>query len=158
MMKIFFSLAFIIFSAFAVIASPITGKVVGVSDGDTIKVLSEGKTVKIRFYGIDAPEKKNGQAFNQVATKVLKSLLSATVTVEQKGVGKYDRIIGVVYSDAGMNLNREMVKLGYAWVYKKYCRETFCDEWSILEEAARNNKVGLWKQQAIPPWEFRRKN
>lgn len=37
-----------------------TGKVVKVADGDTITVLSNGKSVRVRFYGIDAPEKKLG--------------------------------------------------------------------------------------------------
>jgi endonuclease YncB( thermonuclease family) len=39
-----------------------TGKVVGISDGDTLSVLREGKAVKVRLYGIDTPEK--GQAFS----------------------------------------------------------------------------------------------
>jgi len=33
-------------------------KVIGISDGDTIKVLHEGTQVKIRLYGIDTPEKR----------------------------------------------------------------------------------------------------
>ncbi|MGL4402328.1 MAG: thermonuclease family protein [Fusobacteriaceae bacterium] len=37
-----------------------TGKVTKVADGDTITVLTNGKSVRVRFYGIDAPEKKIG--------------------------------------------------------------------------------------------------
>lgn len=43
-------------------AEQLTGKVVGISDGDTLSVLREGKAVKVRLYGIDTPEK--GQAFS----------------------------------------------------------------------------------------------
>ena len=42
----------------------VTGRVVGISDGDTITVLDDAQTQhKIRFAGIDAPEK--GQAFGE---------------------------------------------------------------------------------------------
>ena len=33
-----------------------TGKVVGITDRDTVKVLRDNQTVKIRLSGIDAPE------------------------------------------------------------------------------------------------------
>jgi endonuclease YncB( thermonuclease family) len=38
-------------------ADSFTGKVVGVADGDTIKVMRMGKAVKVRLHGIDSPEK-----------------------------------------------------------------------------------------------------
>jgi endonuclease YncB( thermonuclease family) len=40
-----------------------SGRVVGVSDGDTINVMHDGRAEKIRLYGIDATEK--GQAFGK---------------------------------------------------------------------------------------------
>ena len=45
------------------------GMVVGISDGDTITVLHDGKGEKIRLYGIDTPEK--GQAFGNRAKQFL---------------------------------------------------------------------------------------
>jgi len=47
-----------------------TGKVVGVIDGDTVKVLHNGRQVKIRLYGVDTPEK--AQAFGQKAIFFIK--------------------------------------------------------------------------------------
>ena len=41
-------------------ADQFTGKVVGIADGDTINVLREGKAVKVRLHGIDAPEQAQG--------------------------------------------------------------------------------------------------
>jgi micrococcal nuclease len=38
-------------------AEQFTGKVVGISDGDTLSVLREGKAVKVRLHGVDTPEK-----------------------------------------------------------------------------------------------------
>ena len=48
-------------------AEQFTGKVVGISDGDTISVLRAGKAVKVRLYGVDTPEK--AQAFGTQARK-----------------------------------------------------------------------------------------
>ena len=47
-------------------ATPV--RVVGVSDGDTIRVVVGGKETKVRLHGIDAPE--NGQAYGNVATAI----------------------------------------------------------------------------------------
>lgn len=149
------SLSIAVFLAVAAGASTITGKVVGISDGDTIKILNDKSLIKIRLYGIDTPEKK--QSFGQSAKREIKNLLSSTVTVEEKDVDRWGRTVGIVYSAAGTNINREMVKAGYAWVYRKYCRETFCHDWLNLEETARKKKLGLWSQKAVPPWEYRKK-
>lgn len=137
-------------------AKTITGKIVGVSDGDTIKVVSAGKQIKIRLYGIDTPEKK--QAFGKAATRKLKAILSPSVTVDTKDVDRYGRSVGIVYTATGDNINRELVESGYAWVYKRYCKESFCNDWLDLEASARNQEIGLWEEKAIPPWEWRRGN
>ena len=52
----------------------VEGRVVGVSDGDTITVLDDAKSQhKIRFAGIDAPEK--GQAFGERSKQNLSALV-----------------------------------------------------------------------------------
>ena len=135
-------------------AKTIQGRIVGVTDGDTIKIVTDEKQVKIRLYGIDTPEKK--QDFGQAATRFIKSLLSPVVTVEEKDIDRYGRTVGVVYSSTGTNVNEEMVKSGFAWVYRKYCRSSFCNDWLEMENNARNNKIGLWQQKAVPPWEWRK--
>lgn len=155
MESFFISLVFVFLVAVPASASTITGKVVAVSDGDTIKILNNGKSVKIRLYGIDTPEKK--QAFGQAAKREIKSLLSSSVTVEEKDVDRWGRTVGIVYSATGTNINIEMVRSGYAWVYRKYCQESFCRDWLDLEKSARSRKIGLWSQGAVPPWEYRKK-
>ena len=68
-------------------------KVVSVADGDTIKVLRDGRQVKVRLYGIDSPEK--GQAFGQQAQGLTAALVAGRqVDVEQKDVDRYGRIVG----------------------------------------------------------------
>lgn len=135
-------------------AKTVQGRVVGVTDGDTIKVLADREQIKIRLYGIDTPEKK--QDFGQAATRKIKSLLTSSVSVEEKDIDRYGRTVGIVYTSTGTNVNEEMVKAGYAWVYRKYCRSSFCSDWLDLESSARNNKMGLWQQKAVPPWEWRK--
>jgi micrococcal nuclease len=131
-------------------------KVVSVTDGDTIKVYNaEQGQIKIRFYGIDTPEK--AQPYGKAAGKYLASLIAgATVAIETVTKDRYGRTVGIV-SDSEININQEMVRAGYAWVYRKYCDRSFCSDWLQLEDKARNSKIGLWQEpNPIPPWEWRK--
>jgi len=133
-----------------------SGKAVGVSDGDTITVLHDGKGEKIRLYGIDTPEKR--QAFGKKAKQFTSSMVfDKTVEVETKDTDRYGRTVGLVYIN-GESINETLIKNGYAWVYRKYCKESFCKDWLNLESAARYGKIGLWSESnSVPPWNFRRK-
>jgi len=129
-------------------------KVVSVTDGDTIKVFNAEKgQVKIRLYGIDTPEK--GQPYGQAAGKYLASLIAgAIVDIESIAEDPYGRTVGII-SDGERNINQEMIKAGYAWVYRWYCDKEFCDFWLELETEAKSNKIGLWQEpNPIPPWEW----
>jgi micrococcal nuclease len=135
------------------------GKVVGISDGDTISVLNSGVGKKVRLYGIDSPEKS--QAFGNKAKRFTADLVFGQyVDVTTLGKDRNDRIIGLVYlKKNGQCLNKELVKNGLAWVFTKYCLNEVCKNWSKFENEARNNKIGLWADvNPIPPWEFRHGN
>lgn len=72
-----------------------TGRVVGVSDGDTIKVLHNGKAEKIRLHGIDCPEK--GQPFGTKAKQFTSSLtFGKTVTIHVTDMDRYGRTVADV--------------------------------------------------------------
>lgn len=131
--------------------------VVGISDGVTITVLHDGKGEKIRLYGIDTPEK--GQAFSKKAKQFTSQMVyGKTVQVEVKDVDRYGRNVGIVTVN-GESLNEALVKNGFAWVYRKYCMESFCEEWLNFEIIARYGKIGIWSEpDPIPPWEFRHGN
>ena len=131
-----------------------TGKVVGVSDGDTIKVLKDGKQVKIRLYGIDTPEK--AQSFGRKAKKFTTNFAAnKMVDVKPMATDRYGRTVGLV-TVYGQSLNKALIRNGYAWVYRDYCRESFCYEWSKLEYIAKKAKAGLWiEPNPIPPWKWR---
>ena len=131
-----------------------TGKVTGVADGDTITVLHDGRSEKIRLHGIDTPERK--QAFGNKAEALTNSLVRGrTIEVMPQTVDRYGRTVALVYVD-GQSLNELLIRNGYAWVYQKYCKDSFCSEWSRLEEQARSQKKGMWQDpHIVPPWEWR---
>lgn len=125
-------------------------KVVKISDGDTITVLSGKEQTKVRLYGIDAPEKK--QDYGQKSRQFLASLIAGQVVeVEPKGEDRYKRTLGIIrYKD--QDINAQMVLNGYAWAYVKYSR-IYVDQ----EKLARENKLGLWQSSnPTPPWVWRK--
>lgn len=141
-----------------VLADTIVGKVVGVSDGDTITVLDGSRQQhKIRLSGIDAPEKN--QAFGQKSKAHLSSMAyGKQVTVEWSKQDRYQRILGMVFVD-GLNCNLEQVKSGMAWWYRTYAKEQTAQQRADYEGAeakARSGRVGLWvDSDPIPPWTWR---
>ena len=139
------------------IASPevkeLTGKVVSITDGDTLTVLDDSKVQhKIRLQGIDAPEKS--QAFGNVARKTLGDKVhNRQVRVSWKEKDRYGRIIGEMYVD-DRHINVEMVEEGVAWWYEKYAPND--RQLQQAEKKAREAKRGLWSDKApVAPWEFR---
>jgi endonuclease YncB( thermonuclease family) len=133
-----------------------SGIVIGIADGDTITVMHGKQPVKVRLYGIDCPEQ--GQAFAKRAKQFTsKMAYRKTAHVEGITTDRYSRIVGMVLVD-GLNLNEELIRVGLAWVYTRYCDRPICQKWKRLESEAREAKRGLWRDtNPIPPWEFRRK-
>ena len=140
-------------------AETLTGRVVGIADGDTLTLLDATKTQhKIRLSGIDSPEKS--QPFGQVCKKSLSDLAYDRVaTVETTKLDRYGRAIGKVWVDS-QDVNLEQIRRGCGWHYKKYQNEQRLDDrlsYNSAEESARANRVGLWAdQEPMPPWEWRK--
>lgn len=132
-------------------------KVIGIKDGDTVEVLYGKLAFSVRLENIDAPEKK--QAFGAVAKKKLSDLCFGKVItlISKKKNGNYDRnrrLIAELFLENGLDINKEMVKSGLAWHYKKYSSNL---GYANLENFARRNKIGLWQDKnAIAPWDFRK--
>ena len=134
------------------------GLVVGITDGDTIKVIDSDKNLyKIRLYGIDCPEK--GQAFGKKAKQKASDLCyKKTVEIEEIDTDRYGRMVAIVHLDGDKTLSGEMIRSGYAWVYTKYCKLPVCSQWKAIEEQAKSSGLGLFADQnATPPWEWRRR-
>ncbi|MBR7146055.1 MAG: thermonuclease family protein [Lentisphaeria bacterium] len=137
-------------------SAEITGKVIGVTDGDTVTVsddMDQGK-FRIRLDKIDAPEKK--QAFGNKSKQYLSGLIfGKKVSVRFKAVDRYGRILGVIYLD-GTEINLLMVQNGYAWHYS-YFDQT--QSYIEAEKQAKSEKKGLWQDpNPINPYQFRQQN
>lgn len=140
-------------------AEVLSGRVVGVADGDTITVLDSTNTQhKIRLGGIDAPEKK--QAFGNVSKKSLSDMVfNKQVEVDWHKEDRYGRKVGKVLVN-NQDINLEQIKRGLAWFYKKYKGELAQEDriaYVQAQQDAEANQLGLWvDQHPIPPWDFRK--
>lgn len=139
-------------------AEQVIGRVVGVTDGDTLKLLtSEHNQLVIRIGGIDAPER--GQPFGAVAKKRLSELAYQREAVaECRKSDRYGRLICTVLVDQ-KDVGLKMVNDGLAWHFKRYAREQPVVEAEIYagaEAEARRHRKGLWRdREPIAPWDWR---
>ena len=135
-------------------AESIEGKVVSVADGDTITVLENDTPIKVRLYGVDAPEK--AQDFGTVSRKFTSDLcFGQEVSVDVTDTDRYGRKVGRVTLPDGRVLNRELVKAGLAHWYAEYAP----DDATLkeLQAEAKAAKRGLWsRSDVVAPWAFRK--
>jgi endonuclease YncB( thermonuclease family) len=132
----------------------IRGTVVGISDGDTLTILTDDKkSLRIRLSEIDAPEKK--QAFGEQSKLQLAALcFQKNAILKQTSLDRYQRTLARVICD-GVDANQAMVAGGYAWVYDRYVKDKSLYKW---QRKAQQEKRGLWIDPSpIAPWAFRRK-
>ena len=136
----------------AVAAETFDGKVVGVSDGDTVTVWRNGHDqVRIRLSGIDAPELH--QAFGQQAKGLMSRLVfGRNVSVRVVDHDRYRRTVARLSVD-GQDVGLAMLRQGFAWHYKHYDSDPV---YASAENAARAQHLGLWAD-AHPeaPWDYR---
>lgn len=148
--------ALAVLAARAFLAQPKEGQVVGVSDGDTIRVMAEGREEKIRLFGVDCPEKD--MPFGSAAKQFTSDLVfGKPVRVQKIDSDRYGRVVAEVFykeadGTAERSLNAALAEAGLAWAYREYSQR-FVPQ----EDAARAAKRGLWAQDdPEPPWEHRK--
>lgn len=151
-MNLFKKFLLIFILSLPVYSEEFEGKVISVMDGDTVRVLVGSKQVKVRLFGIDAPESK--QAFGKQSERELKSLVwKKQVKVVVKGTDQYGRTVGILFIN-DLEVNLEMVRRGMAWVYREFNQDK---KYLEAEEVARRSELGLWKDKSpTPPWQFRK--
>lgn len=127
------------------------GRVLSVTDGDTLVVARGRGQVTVRLYGVDAPE--GSQAYGAEATRALRALvLDRVVTITMRDVDAYGRTVGEV-TVGGVNVGESLVRAGAAWHFTRYSNSAAL---ARAEREARAARRGLWAQPgAVPPWEFR---
>ena len=128
--------------------------VANVIDGDTIEIHG----ARIRFHGIDAPESrqeciradgKSWRCGQQAAFALSDRIGRATVRCEPRDRDRYGRVVAVCFKD-GEDLNRWLVRNGWAVAYRKYSTDYVADE-----ERAKRAKLGIWSGSFEMPWDWR---
>ena len=157
---------------FLMLISNITAEeIIGVPkivDGDTVYI----KEYKIRLEGIDAPEMRQkckkeklkissliGFTFykdyncGEVSKENLESKVNRSkIKCISSSKDRYERYLAKCFKDK-INLNRWMVRNGYAVAYKRYSKEYISDE-----DFAKENKLGLWQGKFLDPEKWRKLN
>lgn len=162
MNRMLLGLCLVLIAVLPASAETLRGMVKAVHDGDTVVLVGRGTgRVTVRLYGVDAPETRKpdspGQPFGSQAKRVLMfKVLGKEVTAEVQDRDQYGRVVGVLLL-AGRDINAEMVSEGMAWAYRQFLNGSYASRYIQLEEQARRQHRGLWRDaNPQPPWEFRR--
>ncbi|MDD3793465.1 MAG: thermonuclease family protein [Candidatus Gracilibacteria bacterium] len=128
-------------------------EVLDVIDGDTIKIIYNGKEQNIRMIGIDSPENTTTrygytELYGNEAKEKLKDLIgNSKIEIEldetQGTYDKYDRLLAYVFV-SGINLNKEMIELGYGKEYTYNKAYKYQKDFQAAQENAKNDKLGIW--------------
>lgn len=133
----------------------IQGRVVAITDGDTVTILMNNKQYKIRLAEIDTPER--AQPYGSKSKEILSELVfGKDVTANIQDRDRYGRYVARIYQGE-LDVSREMVKVGAAWVYRQYLTDKSLMD---VEQEAKVAKRGLWalpEAYNLPPWEWRRR-
>jgi len=164
---IFLLTALLIFLAAASQAAPlrtVTATITKISDGDTVQAITpEGTKLKVRLYGIDAPEtpkgKIPGEPFGNDARDYLAALVEQkTVRVEIREIDRYRRMVAILWLGE-RNVNREMISAGMAEAYEEYLKQPYRTPFIQAEQEAKTQGKGIWSQGSHyeRPSQFRRR-
>lgn len=122
-----------------------------VVDGDTYKVLINGKVQKVQLLNIDAPEIR--QYFGIEAMEYVTALIEGRmVEVTWYDLDFYDRMLVSIRVN-GMSLDSLLIAKGWAVYDYKYSRDNHL---SVYEADAKIKRIRLWQcANTIPPWVWR---
>jgi endonuclease YncB( thermonuclease family) len=147
-----------------------TGTVTKISDGDTIHITTPEQTkLKVRLYGIDAPETpkinrqnghvhQSGQPYSEESWKALKDkIMGKQVRLEILDIDKYRRMVCMVWLNE-RNINLEMVREGYAEAFIEYLKPPYRAEFLKAEQEARAGGKNIWSlPEHERPREYRKR-
>jgi endonuclease YncB( thermonuclease family) len=121
----------------------------------------EDSKLKVRLYGIDAPETRKpdrpGQRYGDISKRTLMyKIMGRRVTAEIVDIDQYHRAVAVIRYE-GRDINHEMVADGMAWAYRQYLHGAYEAQYTGSEARARLRRIGLWRDpNPQPPWDFRK--
>jgi endonuclease YncB( thermonuclease family) len=128
-----------------------------VYDGDTILLKNK---MKVRFLGINTPEvegrHKAAEPGGDAAKKWLTKIVSGNkirLQMDMEKKDKYGRILAHVFTDEGLHINLELVRLGLAMVNIHPPNLAFTEQLLKAQQQAQIRKLGVWgrKEYAARP-------
>lgn len=141
------------------LASTLLCLVIGITDGDTIKVRcgepGAYQQLTVRVAAIDAPERS--QPFGTASRQYLSALcFHQHASLQTRTHDRYGRLVAEV-TCAGTDAGAAMVSGGMAWVYERYARPAQDAELFAAQAEARVARLGLWREaDPVPPWTWRK--
>ena len=124
-------------------------------DGDTASFKYNDKIIKVRFLAVDTPEstKEKEEYGIEASNFTCDKLTSAKEIIIEFDKNsdlqdKYDRYLGWIFID-GVLLQDEIIKNGLGEVAYLYDDYKYTDILKKSELKAKQNKIGIWKNQQI---------
>lgn len=133
-------------------SGPIVTRII---DGDTIVVLVDGVSEKVRLIGVDTPEavdpRRTVECFGKEASMFTKTLLDGkVVTLEadpsQSDRDHYRRLLRYVFLEDGTLVNEEIIARGYGHEYTYRIPYKYQSQFKNAERLARDSQKGLWAE------------
>jgi endonuclease YncB( thermonuclease family) len=146
------TLGFLLFAA-AVQAEPYSATVIAVPEGDVLSLDKAGETIRVRLWGIDAPEP--GQPFaDEALAKVKELVLGKAVKVDEVAQDSAGMPVAKVSYGLDSDLGETLVAEGLAWWDRRRASEARALKMGNAE--ALLEKKGLWAEEApLAPWDYR---
>jgi micrococcal nuclease len=132
----------------------VVARVVGISDGDTIRALTnDNQLLRVRLRNIDAPEKS--QAFGQASKQNLsRYIFGRDVELHVFGIDRYGRSLAIIVLQ-DVDINLEQVRDGFAWVYEKYIGENSPGVQGGGTKALRSKRDSTGADSGLIPTQYR---
>lgn len=130
-----------------------TVEVVEVVDGDTIRIIWEGKEKLVRYLLVDTPETNHPrlgkQPYGEEATAYNKQLIEGKEVSIEFDIGEryddYGRLLAYVYAD-GERIQDKLLEQGLARVAYVFPPNTrYLEELELAEQTAKEELLGVWQ-------------
>lgn len=138
------TLAFLLaFPAFPAIAQTLNGQIVGITDGDTLTLLSDRVQYKIRLAAIDTPEK--AQPFGSRSQENLSRLaFQKQATADCPKRDRWGRLVCTVFVN-GQDVGLQQVADGMAWWFRRYASEQSPADRTAHEQAEGQDQAKAYR-------------
>ncbi|MFT3989008.1 thermonuclease family protein [Aestuariivirga sp.] len=127
-----------------------------VIDGDTLDVSG----VRVRLYGIDAAESRQrcvapGRKFVRPGDQAIAQIgrmAKGGIACQGSEHDQYGRLLAVCVTAQGEDINRALVRQGFAWAFVRYSTTYLAEQ-----KQAQAEGLGIWQMACDTPWDFREK-